>query len=270
MDKPKLAILYISLGGYHVFWEEFYKSCEKNFCIDIEKEYFIFSDNPSRIKSLGERINLYKQDNLGWPFSTLMRYHMFSRIKNILKKYTYICYFNANTFFIEKIYTEEFFGNSRNELTGGLHPGYNSQSNEKYPFENRKLSKAFSKHNQYYFQGCINGGQSKHFLNAVDEIKTNIIQDINNGIIAIWHDESHWNCYLNKKINENSESIKILNCNYLWPEEFKKCNNLKILMRDKKLFGGHARLRGLEINQNKLIFKLLKKFKLKLSNLIKN
>tara|TARA_Y100001968_G_scaffold131911_1_gene120405 strand:- start:2533 stop:3339 length:807 start_codon:yes stop_codon:yes gene_type:complete len=267
MKKPKIAILYISLGSYHIFWENFFKSCEKNFCIDIDKEYFIFSDNPKKIKPLSERINIYRQDNLGWPCTTLMRYHMFLRLKDILNKYNYICYFNANTVFIDSISSCEFFGNDQNELVGGLHPGYKNQSKEKYPFEKRKSSKAFTMESNYYFQGCINGGQAKSFLSAIEEIKSNIDKDLGNGIIALWHDESHWNFYLNKKIKENSASVKILDCNYLWPEEFKNNNDLKIIMRDKKLFGGHARLRGIEINRNDRMIKFLTNIKLKLKNL---
>ena len=268
MEKAKLAILYISLGNYYVFWKKFYKSCERNFCRDIEKEYFIFSDNPNKIKTLGKRINIYRQDNLGWPCTTLMRYHMFSRLQDKLKEYDYICYFNANTLFIETINTEDFFGNNRHKLIGGLHPGYKNQSQEKYPFEQRESSKAFTKKSKFYFQGCINGGRSKDFLSAIDEMKKNITEDINNGIVAIWHDESHWNYYLNKKIKESPKSVKILNCNYLWPEEYQENHDLKIMMRDKKLFGGHAKLRGIETNRKNIITRGYKKLKLNLSNFV--
>ena len=268
MKENSLAILYIALGKYSVFWNNFFKSCEKYFCKELEKEYFIFSDNLDGLDNLDERIKFYQQDNLGWPCSTLMRYHMFSRAKDLLKEYKYICYFNANTLFVETINADEFFGNDRNELIGGLHPGYKNQSKEKYPFELRESSKAFTRNKSYYFQGCINGGQSKYFLNAIDELKNNIIEDINNGIVAKWHDESHWNSYLNNKIQNNSNAVKILCSNYLWPEEFVKNNDSKILMRNKKLFGGHELLRGIEKNRNKLHLSFLKKVKSKLSNLI--
>tara|TARA_Y100001968_G_scaffold212704_1_gene195816 strand:+ start:243 stop:1064 length:822 start_codon:yes stop_codon:yes gene_type:complete len=269
MKENSLAILYIALGNYSIFWNKFFKSCEENFCIDLQKHYFVFSDNPNGLYNLEKKISVYHQDNLGWPCSTLLRYHMFSRAKELLKDYQYICYFNANTLFVESISTEEFFGQTKGKLIGGLHPGYINKTKKILPFEKRESSKAFTRNNDFYFQGCINGGYSRDFLSAIEVIKNNITEDLNNGIVSIWHDESHWNSYLNEKIKENSNKVKILNCNYLWPEGLGKNNDLKILMRDKNLFGGHELLRGVEKSQYKLYLQLLKKIKLKIKNLLK-
>lgn len=42
----KVGILYICTGKYIVFWEEFYKSCQKYFLSDSEcvKQYYVFTD----------------------------------------------------------------------------------------------------------------------------------------------------------------------------------------------------------------------------------
>ena len=269
MNNSKIAILYIALGNYYIFWDNFIESCENYFCTDIEKEYFLFTDVPDKINTYDSKVKVFNQDNSGWPFSTLLRYHMFARLKNELQAYKYICYFNANSLFLKHINAEDFFGDSKHDLVGGLHPGYIHKSNEDYPFENRKTSTAFTENNQYYFQGCINGGRSKSFLIAIDKIKENIISDINKGIIAIWHDESHWNSYLNEKIKENSDSVKILDCNYLWPEEFNNNQNSRILMRDKNLFGGHAKLRGIKNNERLINLKLIKKAGVNIMNFLK-
>lgn len=36
----KIAILYIALGRYGVFWKDFYRSCEKYFLSDCKKHIF--------------------------------------------------------------------------------------------------------------------------------------------------------------------------------------------------------------------------------------
>ena len=46
-DRMKIAILYIGIGRYIEFFEDFYKSCEQYFFPQIEKEYFLFTDNIS-------------------------------------------------------------------------------------------------------------------------------------------------------------------------------------------------------------------------------
>ena len=104
----KIAIVQIILGKYDCFWENFYKSSEANFCIEDDKEYYIFSDKELKINN--KRVHLLKQDYLGWPFTTLYRYHMIARIENHLKDYDSIVFFNANTFIKEKIKYIDFFG----------------------------------------------------------------------------------------------------------------------------------------------------------------
>jgi hypothetical protein len=42
----QVAILYIALGRYTIFWDEFYESCEK-FLTPCDKHYFIWTDNPT-------------------------------------------------------------------------------------------------------------------------------------------------------------------------------------------------------------------------------
>ena len=45
-------------------------------------------------------------------------------------------------------------------------------------------------------------------------LMNNVNTDMSNGIVAVWHDESHWNSYL---IN-NPDSYKELDSPYCYPE----------------------------------------------------
>lgn len=73
-----------------------------------------------------------------------------------------------------------------------------------------------------------------------------IQKDLANSIIAIWHDESYLNGYVLDKIE--GKDYKVLCASYAFPQNFDP--NLpftpRILMRDKILFGGHNKLRGIE------------------------
>lgn len=48
----EIAILYIGVGRYIEFFEEFYNSCEKNFFPNINKKYFVFTDSEIQKKRL--------------------------------------------------------------------------------------------------------------------------------------------------------------------------------------------------------------------------
>jgi len=78
----KVAILYIGIGKYKIFWKDFYSSCEKFFIPEIEKEYFVFTDETELFFN-EEKNNIHKihQENFGWPNNTLKRYEMFDKIK---------------------------------------------------------------------------------------------------------------------------------------------------------------------------------------------
>ena len=44
----KIAILYVCVGSYTVFWDDFYKSFEEKFIPNAVKEYFVFTDSKDR------------------------------------------------------------------------------------------------------------------------------------------------------------------------------------------------------------------------------
>jgi hypothetical protein len=238
----RIAILYVCTGKYVIFWEDFYKSSEKNFIPGAEKKYFIFTD-ALRI-AFDDRPNVEKihQDNLGWPKNTLMRYKMFEGISDKLIEYDYIFFFNANTLFVKPIKPEDFLPQQKETLVAVIHSGYADVPVSRKPFESRTKSRAFMtpKANQPYFQGAVNGGVARDFIEAIKELNADIEADLKDGIIAAWWDESHWNRYLAKR----PDQVKILPPAYLCPEGVKVDYEPIIVLREKSRHGGHLFLRN--------------------------
>lgn len=260
----KIGILYICTGKYTIFWKDFYLSCEKNFVTKTEKHYFVFTDsNIIEFENTNPNIHLIHQDNLGWPNNTLKRYEIFLNSKEKIIGMDYLFYLNANLLFLEEVSEKQFLPSNREKLVACLHPGYFNKQIKKYPYENNPLSKAYldRKSNMKYFAGGINGGETKHFMKVMEILKENINNDSKNNIMAKWHDESHWNWYLNNNLGD----VKILDPSYLYPEGSNVPFIAKILIRDKRLLGGHSKLRNkLEL---KLFLSRLKIYTLKIFNL---
>lgn len=254
----KIGILYICTGKYEIFWEDFYFSCEKNFISGAEKHYFVFTDSPE-IEFEKENKNIHRiyQKNLGWPDNTLKRYEMFLGIKERIQEMDFLFFFNSNLLFLEKITDDEFLPSEQQELVGCLHPGFHNRPVQKFTYESNPMSKAYidKKNGKYYFAGGINGGQTKSFIHAIEILNNNIKEDVKNNIVAKWHDESHWNWYL----NNNIEKVKILPSSYLFPEGSSLPIKPIILIRDKRNYGGFAKLRG---NFNLVIYLQTIKFKI--------
>ena len=157
--------------------------------------------------------------------------------------FEYLFFFNANIIFTQKIFPKEFIP-FKNDLLVVMHPGYfSSLKNYLFPllpFERNIKSTAYIPYwcKSSYYMGGINGGKSNYFLKMIEDINFNIKEDLKNGIIAKWHDESHLNKYL---INKNK---KVLLPNIFgYPEEKIINETPKIIILNKNKFGGHNKLR---------------------------
>jgi hypothetical protein len=182
---------------------------------------------------------------------------MFARAESELKKMDYIFFFNANMKFVAEISPNEILPSVEEDgLTVVLHSGYYKASAGQFPYEKKqKQSLAYLESGNHYFQGCLNGGNSEAYLKMITALKKNVQTDLDNNIIAIWHDESHLNRYMADK------HPKILSPAYSYPEGQSLGMEPKILMLDKSKLGGHHFMR----NQKEDLFKKLKKFIKKIS-----
>jgi hypothetical protein len=240
--KTTIGILYICTGNYTIFWKDFYSSMERNFITDSEKHYFVFTDaNTIDFASENPRITLIHQENLGWPYNTLMRFHMFLTIQETLADMDYLFFFNANLLIREPISAEAFLPHPPQTLVAVVHPGFYNKKRKKFTYDTNPLSTAYIPTDQgsHYFAGGLNGGTTESFLKAMRVMRDNIDTDKKKGIIARWHDESHWNRYLIDRAD-----VKILPPSYLYPEGWKLPMEASIIVRDKNNYGGHALLRN--------------------------
>lgn len=236
--ERKVGILYICIGRYDIFWSEFFESCENNFLPTFQKEYFVFTDSNS-IEAIAEKVHLIPQEDLGWPGNTLNRFTMFLRAEEQLKKMDFLFFFNANCSFIETI-DETALPGGTNDLVFVQHPGHWNKPRPEFPYEDNPLSLAAvdEAEGNIYVCGGINGGTSSAYLTMCRALVAAIETDRSNDIVAKWHDESHLNRYF------LSHGGDVLDPGYCFPEGWKLPFARKILIRDKRFFGGHAYLRG--------------------------
>jgi hypothetical protein len=144
---------------------------------------------------------------------------------------------------MQPITAEEFLPNGKTDdgLMATLHPGYFNQPVSNFPYEQEQSSsKAYIKKGEgkHYFMGGLNGGMTRAYLELVESLKNNTQMDLNNNLVAKWHDESQLNRYM---IDKNP---KILSPAYGYPEGRKLPFEAKIIIRDKNKYGGHSFLRN--------------------------
>lgn len=176
-----IALLVIATGG-----ERYTKFVRP--LLESAREYFpvhhpiVFTDSDEAFGAIQVH-----QENLGWPRATLMRYHAFQRSQELLRKFDYLFYCDVDMLFVNKIEPEEICADG---ITATLHPGFPQT------FERGAASTAYVAGDHPYYQGCFVGGRTDRFLAMCEEIAICIDADDANGVMAVWHDESHLNRYL--------------------------------------------------------------------------
>lgn len=245
----RIAVLTIATGKYDVFIEGLVQSCEKYFLPGTEKKYFVFTDS-EKIETKDNIIRV-EQKKLGWPFDTMLRFHMFKAIKEHLNDFDYLFFMNANLKMVSTVGTFILETPRDCGLILTIHPGFYSKPKSHYPLERNTMSSFYFPpgKERNYFQGCFNGGKTKEFL-EMSEILSNLIdEDLRKNIIPLWHDESALNWYVMEK------TPRALDPTFAYPEpkgedldNHKDLINIfgdpKILQLDKDNYGGKKELRG--------------------------
>lgn len=248
----RIAILYICVGKYKVFWEEFYKSFEEKFIPECEKEYFVFTDAGELYDSNKEKVHIIEQENLGWPGNTLYRFKMFLTQKEKLIDFDYMFFMNANVECVEKV-GKEFLPIDEN-LLFVQHPGFYDAPNYRFPYDRNKKSLAYIPYGKgrVYVCGGINGGKSKAFLEMCEVLDERIEMDYEKGIIALWHDESQVNKYI-----LDTHDYKILSPSYCFPENAQIPFKPILLVRDKSRYIDVVKIKN--VNNIKVFVDSIKK-----------
>ena len=228
-----IAILYICTGAYDVLWKEFFESYEEYFLPQSRKEYYVFTDAEYLYgEEFCERVHKVHQEKLGWPYDTLMRFHMFDSIEEELISKDYIFFMNANCKCIDFVFEKDFLPIEKDILVV-QHPGFYNKKPKQFTYDRNPKSTAYIPMGQgeYYVCGGINGGKADAYLKLVKELKNNTDEDIKNNVMAKWHDESHINRYVFEHDN-----WQLLSPAYWYPEGWNLPYDIKIMVRDKNKY----------------------------------
>lgn len=225
VHSANIGLLIVATGKYIQFVEPLVLSAEKHFCKNHQVTYFVFTDQnavplPHTIYAFHPR--------LGWPFDTMNRYHAYYNHAELLKDQDYLFALDADMLFVEDI-GDEILG----ERVATLHPGFIGQRGT---YETDPASKACVNMNEgvMYFAGGFYGGSRDAFFHILQTNIASIEEDLSRGIIAVWHDESHWNRYC-----IDYPPTVILSPSYCYPESWMLNYSKKIIALDKN----HAEMR---------------------------
>lgn len=245
----RMAILYVCTGRYSIFWKDFFASCEKYFLPKHEKHYFVFTDDNVAYEN-SKRVHRIEQKNLGWPLIALKRYHIFEPLEQKLaRQFDFACFFNANTRFVRTINDDDYLPTREQGLVLHSHPGLYWKPPVLLPYERRKASAAYIPYwsGNHYFCGGLHGGYVEQWLDMIRCIRKSTDEDLKNNIVAIWHDDSHLNCYARHKPH------RLLHPGFATPDGRNLPFPRMIRLVDKRSVGGHDFMRGVSEQKAKTL-----------------
>ncbi len=199
----RVVLLVVATNKYFKLVEPLLESTDRHFLPGDHYEVILFTNldqTPDCLALVARRngrargaIRLKHIEHEAWPMMTLLRYRFFSQVPD-LSGYDYIFYSDCDMRFVAEV-GDEILGAG---LTAVRHCRFYQKKRRDYTYETRPESRACIPPDQgvNYYAGGFQGGTAAAYLAASAECARRIEADLANGIIAIWHDESHWNALL--------------------------------------------------------------------------
>mmetsp|Transcript_17794 Transcript_17794/g.58536 ORF Transcript_17794/g.58536 Transcript_17794/m.58536 type:complete len:589 (-) Transcript_17794:228-1994(-) len=308
----KVGILTVASGRYASFVRSTVSSAESYLLRDIaELHYFVFTDSVSSVhEQLKDtrpwedgRVHAVYRKHDGWPSASMKRAHSYLEHAELWGAMDYVFAVDVDVSFVSYV-SQEILG----ETVGTLHadnafydgsevvgrfqkawsvnaePGTmwrqhhgNAALVTRAVYEKREESTAGMRagEGRHYFAGGFYGGRSQKVLEMLKELVKRTNQDLEEDIVAIFHDESQINRYW----FDHPPQVK-LSCSYLYPEPtpeacWSRDANTDDCVRDE----GHpwlwspwkpSQLDGKDVIWDKALWKSYRRFTIRCLNLSKN
>lgn len=201
------GLLVVYTGEYFKYFEKFWQTFN-NFC-GGQARLYVFTDRKASELPNDKRIVRIPTNHFDWPIMPLLRWHLVDFFRDYYQE-DYLYLIDGDVYFKDKVIANAIKG----ELVGTLHRNI-ERSRKDFNYETRKESTAHIPDDlgEKYFCGGFVGGKREEFLKMAKRLKNNIQKDIDNGIRAVWGDESHINRYF-----VDHAPTEILSPEYMCPE----------------------------------------------------
>lgn len=240
--KPeRIGICLIATGPYIQWFDQLHADLNERFLPGHPKTVFLFTDAE---REFPQDTRVYPISRKGFPGDTLYRYHYILQAVSEIRALTDVVYYLDVDMRVLSEVGPEILPDEDLLYVGVSHPGFWMGRTPNLPLgtpETNPRSTAFispEENRPCYWAGGFQGGSTQAFLEMAKIIRRNINKDDEQGLMAVWHDESH----LNRYFTTLRGMVKTLTPDYCYPESWDLGHNLtkRIVALDKD----HAKVRA--------------------------
>lgn len=187
----KICILTIATNKYIQFVERLLDNIEENFLNGHEIRCLLFTDHEVETS---DNVRVCQIDHEPWPMPTLKRFNYFMKEKDWILEHDYCYYLDVDMGIVDKVGDEVL-----SDLVATMHPYQSFYPKQDRTYDRNPKSLAYvpvGEEPDNYYAGGFNGGSTKRFLEMAEVLADRVTNDLENDVIALWHDESQMNRYL--------------------------------------------------------------------------
>ncbi|XP_075761932.1 histo-blood group ABO system transferase-like isoform X2 [Pelodiscus sinensis] len=212
-----VGLTVFAIKKYVVFLQKFLETAEMYFMVGYKVNYYIFTDRPQEVPKVelkeGRNVVVLKVQNYSrWQEISMRRMEMINHFSQnqFINEVDYLVCVDIDMRFNDQVGVEIL-----SNLFGTLHPGFYAAERQSFSYERRPVSQAYVPHDEgdFYYMGAFFGGTVKEIYKLTKKCHEAIMVDKDNGIEAVWQEESHLNKYF-----VYHKPTKILSPEYLWDD----------------------------------------------------
>ncbi|XP_056294262.1 alpha-1,3-galactosyltransferase 2-like isoform X1 [Pseudoliparis swirei] len=212
-----VALTVFAVGRYlDVYLGTFLNSSEHHFMLGLPVTYYVFTDVPEKVPDIKlapqRSIKVIKVErNSRWQDISMMRMKTISDIieSDLRHHCTHVFCFD-----VDQVFSGRFGSEALADSVALLHAHYYRFPQKWFTYDRNPKSKAYMQTGDFYYHAAIFGGSWKSVKALTDACYQSIMEDKQNNVEALWHDESHLNKYL--WLHKPS---KVLSPEYCWDNE---------------------------------------------------
>ena len=230
----KICILTIATNKYIQFVERLLDNIDQNFLAGHDINCLLFTDHEVETS---DNIKVCQIEHEPWPMPTLKRYNYFLKERDYISQFDYCFYFDVDMAVVDKVGDEVL-----SDLVATMHPYQSFRPKESRTYDRNPKSLAYvpiGDEGEFYYAGGFNGGSTLKFLEMAEVLADRVTKDLDNNVIALWHDESQMNRYL----IDNPPTLT-LTPSYCFAEEFTGDSNYPYEPKIVALKKNHNELRS--------------------------